>query len=181
MSEGQLRLFLKDEDPMVLIEADDDVEAKPRLCLRQSWLCHLRRRIPFRRRQCLPVQVLTQMTSCSRPMTEDEVVSVFTRLEELPLNELRSGVMHGRPCLWIATSHEIPRGVQRSLQAWQETGMVLCRMTGDQAYNSITEFQEVAKLTEMDLKQFPVYVLSSHDLVFRLLQSLRMSAPYPRK
>eukprot|EP00971_Amphidinium_carterae_P018320 361404-Amphidinium_carterae.1 len=41
-------------------------------------------------------------------------------------------------------------------------------MEGHEAYDVVPEFKSKANAIEMDLRQFPVYALSSHDLVFPL-------------
>eukprot|EP00971_Amphidinium_carterae_P225718 4476601-Amphidinium_carterae.1 len=114
----------------------------------------------------MPMQVLLQSVSLYKPRSAEEVTAVLTRFEELPPNMLRSGEVDGRACLWLATARDVSASMQRSLKALQDSGLVLWKVAGYEAYEHLPEFREVALQVDMDMQQFPVYILSSHDLVF---------------
>eukprot|EP00971_Amphidinium_carterae_P269901 5354348-Amphidinium_carterae.4 len=56
--------------------------------------------------------------------------------------------------------------MRKSLSDMQNWGLVLWKMTGKEAFELIPDFRERAERLDLDLCQFPVYVLTSHDLVF---------------
>eukprot|EP00971_Amphidinium_carterae_P180672 3583387-Amphidinium_carterae.1 len=124
----------------------------------------------------LPVQGLTEVSLLAQavahavfvygPASEEEVSAVLSRFEEIPPNMLHSGAMHGRSCLLLVASSEVSCDMRRSFKALQETVLVLWKMDGMTAYNGTPEFKDLDILAEINVRQFLVYVVSAHDLVF---------------
>eukprot|EP00971_Amphidinium_carterae_P049124 967999-Amphidinium_carterae.1 len=117
-------------------------------------------------RASLPLQCLVHATSQYQPASQEEVTAMLSCFDELPPNALCSGEVMDRPCLWLSTSRVISPHMRKSLSDMQGLGLVLWKMTGKEAFELIPDFRDKAEKLDLDLCQFPVYVLTSHDLVF---------------